>query len=179
MAITSTANTALLCSLSIYASYTISHNTAIERKKVKSLNHVRLFATLWTVAYQAPPSMEFSWQEYWSWEVGCHFLLQGIYLTQGSNPGLLLCKKILYCLNHRGLLLSTNRVATAWNVPGFSPESLLSWEIPQAWEKWLGWLGIPNTHTHTHIPHFYATPDLFKDFDGLIEKLSPSPFWTC
>ena len=32
---------------------------------------------------------------------------------------------------------------------------------------------------HTHIPHFYATPDLFKDFDGLIEKLSPSPFWTC
>ena len=111
--------------------------------------------------------------------MGCHALLQEIFPTQGSNPGLLLCKKILYCLNHRGLLLSTNRVATAWNVPGFSPESLLSWEIPQAWEKWLGWLGIPNTHTHTHIPHFYATPDLFKDFDGLIEKLSPSPFWTC
>ena len=27
---------------------------------------VRLFATLWTVAYQAPPSMGFSRQEYWS-----------------------------------------------------------------------------------------------------------------
>ena len=93
MAITSTANTALLCSLSIYASYTISHNTAIERKKVKSLNHVRLFATLWTVAYQAPPSMEFSWQEYWSWEVGCHFLLQGIYLTQGWNSRALHCRR--------------------------------------------------------------------------------------
>ena len=26
----------------------------------------RLFATPWTVAYQAPPSMEFSRQEYWS-----------------------------------------------------------------------------------------------------------------
>ena len=37
-----------------------------ERKKVKSLSHVRLFATLWTVAYQAPPSVEFSRQEYWS-----------------------------------------------------------------------------------------------------------------
>ena len=37
-----------------------------ERKKVKSLSHVRLFATPWTVAYQAPPSMGFSRQEYWS-----------------------------------------------------------------------------------------------------------------
>ena len=27
---------------------------------------VRLFATLWTVAHQAPPSMGFSGQEYWS-----------------------------------------------------------------------------------------------------------------
>ena len=35
-------------------------------KKVKSLSHVRLFATPWTIAYQAPPSMGFSWQEYWS-----------------------------------------------------------------------------------------------------------------
>ena len=37
-----------------------------ERKKVKSLSRVRLFATPWTVAYQAPPSMGFSRQEYWS-----------------------------------------------------------------------------------------------------------------
>ena len=34
--------------------------------KVKSLSRVRLFETPWTVAYQAPPSMEFSRQEYWS-----------------------------------------------------------------------------------------------------------------
>ena len=34
--------------------------------EVKSLSHVRLFATPWTVAYQAPPSMGFSRQEYWS-----------------------------------------------------------------------------------------------------------------
>ena len=37
-----------------------------ERKKVKSLSRVRLFVTPWTVAYQAPPSMGFSRQEYWS-----------------------------------------------------------------------------------------------------------------
>ena len=34
--------------------------------KVKSLSHVRLLATPWTAAYQAPPSMAFSRQEYWS-----------------------------------------------------------------------------------------------------------------
>ena len=34
--------------------------------KVKSLSPVRLLATPWTTAYQAPPSMGFSRQEYWS-----------------------------------------------------------------------------------------------------------------
>ena len=34
--------------------------------KVKSLSRVRLFATPWTAAYQGPPTMGFSRQEYWS-----------------------------------------------------------------------------------------------------------------
>ena len=34
--------------------------------KVKLLSHARLTATPWTAAYQAPPSMGFSRQEYWS-----------------------------------------------------------------------------------------------------------------
>ena len=34
--------------------------------EVKSLSRVRLFATPWTAAHQAPPSMGFSRQEYWS-----------------------------------------------------------------------------------------------------------------
>ena len=37
-----------------------------EDVKVESLSHVRLSVTPWTVAYQAPPSMGFSRQEYWS-----------------------------------------------------------------------------------------------------------------
>ena len=36
------------------------------KEKVKSLSRVRLLATPWTSAYQAPPSMGFSRQEYWS-----------------------------------------------------------------------------------------------------------------
>ena len=38
----------------------------INKVKVKSLSRVRLLATPWTAAYQAPPSMGFSRQEYWS-----------------------------------------------------------------------------------------------------------------
>ena len=44
------------------------------------------FVTLWTTARQASLSMGFSRQDY---EEGCHFLLQGIFPTQGSNPSLL------------------------------------------------------------------------------------------
>ena len=41
--------------------------------KGKSLSRVQLLATPWTAAYQAPPSMGFSRQEYWR---GCHCLLR-------------------------------------------------------------------------------------------------------
>ena len=45
----------------------ISFSNACKWKvKVKSLSRLRLLATPWTAAYQAPPSMGFSRQEYWS-----------------------------------------------------------------------------------------------------------------
>ena len=45
----------------------ISFSNAWEWKvKVRSLSHVRLLATQWTAAYQAPLSVGFSRQEYWS-----------------------------------------------------------------------------------------------------------------
>ena len=34
--------------------------------------------------------------------VGCHFLLQETFLTQGLNPGLPHCRQMLYCLSHQG-----------------------------------------------------------------------------
>ena len=63
-----------------------------------------LCATLaipWTVACQAPLSMGFSRQEYWS-RLGCHLILQSIFLTQQSNRGLWHCRQILYKLSHKG-----------------------------------------------------------------------------
>ena len=44
-------------------------------------------------------------QETQDFPVGCHFLLQEIFLTQGLNPGLLHCGQILYHLSHQGSLL--------------------------------------------------------------------------
>ena len=41
--------------------------------------------------------------------VGCHFLLQGISLTQGSNLDLLHCRQILYCLSYQGTLNTNSR----------------------------------------------------------------------
>ena len=42
------------------------YTNVIVNVNIKSLSRVRLFATPWTVAYQAPLSMGFSRQEYWS-----------------------------------------------------------------------------------------------------------------
>ena len=50
-------------------------NTWKWKVKVKSLSHVRLFGTPWTVAYQAPLSMDFPGK---STGVGCHCLLRAI-----------------------------------------------------------------------------------------------------
>ena len=45
---------------------TFFSNASKWKVKVKCLSHVQLLATPWTAAYQAPPSMGFSRQEYWS-----------------------------------------------------------------------------------------------------------------
>ena len=59
-------------------------------------------ATPWTVAHQTPLSLKLSRR---NTGVGCHSLLQGIFLMQWSNPGLLHCRQILYLLNHPRSLL--------------------------------------------------------------------------
>ena len=60
--------------------------------KVKTLSRVRLFGTPWTEAlgpWDSPGK---------NTGVGCHSLLQEIFLTQGLNPGLLQYRQILYHL---------------------------------------------------------------------------------
>ena len=76
----------------------------------KSLSCVQLFVTPWTIQ-----SMEF-WGQ--NTGVGSFSLLQGIFPTQGSNPGLPHCRWILYQLSHQG----SPRIL-AWVAYPFSSES--------------------------------------------------------
>ena len=55
------------------------------------LSHVRLFATPWTPLSWNSPGKNTG--------VGSHSLLQGIFPTQGSKPGLLHCRQIYYHLS--------------------------------------------------------------------------------
>ena len=61
-------------------------------------SHVWLFATLRTEIWQAPLSIGFPGK---NTGVGYHALLQGNFSTQGSNPSLLNCRRILYPLSTR------------------------------------------------------------------------------
>ena len=62
---------------------TTCEGTYVMKVKVKSLSIVRLFVTPWTVAHQAPPSMGFSRQEYWS---GLPFPSPGHLSDPGIEP---------------------------------------------------------------------------------------------
>ena len=58
--------------------------TEESKVKVKSVGCAQLLATPWTVAYQAPPSMGFSRQGYWS---GLPFPSPGVLPSPGTEPG--------------------------------------------------------------------------------------------
>ena len=67
---------------------------------MKLLSRVRLFATPWTVAYQAPPSMGFSRQEYWS---GLPFPSSGDLPNPGIESGCVDHNKLWKILKEMGI----------------------------------------------------------------------------
>ena len=69
--------------------------------KVKLLSHVRLCDPM---DCSLPGSSVYGIFPGNSPGVDCHFLLQGIFPTQRSNPGLLHCRQTLYRLSHQGSL---------------------------------------------------------------------------
>ena len=74
-----------------------------KKSENESLSHFHFFTTSWTIE-----SMEFSLGQ--NTGVGSLSLLQGIFSTQGLNPGLPCCRQILYQLSHKGSpLCSVNR----------------------------------------------------------------------
>jgi len=72
--------------------------------------------TPWIVAYQAPPSMEFSRQEYWR---GLPFPSPEDLPEPGIKPGLMRCRQTLYHLNHLGIpftILASVYPSAKWRV---------------------------------------------------------------
>ena len=70
--------------------------------KSESENHLVLSDSLWSHGLQ-PIRLLCPWNSPGkNTGVGCHFLLQGIFSTQGSNPGLPHCRQTLYWLSHQG-----------------------------------------------------------------------------
>ena len=63
--------------------------------------------------------------------VGCHALLQGIFSTQGSNPGFPHCRRILYQLNHQGSPILNNRQSN-------KEKNVTICVITPPWEKDIG-----------------------------------------
>ena len=80
--------------LSHWAVFTVTHF----RVKCELLSRVQFSAISWAIAHQAPLSMGILRARIL--RVGCHALLQGIFLDQGWNPGLPHCRQIFYHLSH-------------------------------------------------------------------------------
>ena len=101
---------------------------------MKSLSRARLFATPWIVCTKLLRPWDFQGK---STRVGCHFLLQGIFPTQGLNPGLSHCRQTLYHLSHQGspkmscCCQVTSVMSDSVRAHGLQPTRLLRpWDSP-------------------------------------------------
>ena len=94
---------------------------------VKSLSHVQLFATPWTVDYQASLSMGFSRQEYWS---------VAISFSRGSSQPR--DRTQVSCIAGRRFTLWATREALKWSI-GYAYILAQSYSSLHAWCTWPRW----------------------------------------
>ena len=71
----------------------------LQERKCQLFNHVQLCDTM---DCSSPGSSIHVIFQAGIFGVGCHFRLQGIFLTQGSNSGIPYCRQTLYHLSHQG-----------------------------------------------------------------------------
>ena len=99
--------------------------------KVKSLSCVQLFETPWTAAYQAPPPMGFSRQEYWS---GAPLPSPNTYYEHTN-----IRKQVSLAVNSGGpkgtLLLRTPLWGILSSLPPPHHSTEENWHIPNSWHK--------------------------------------------
>ena len=123
------------------------------RVKVKSLSHVWLLVTPWTTAYQAPASMGFSRQEYWS-GVPLPSLIGHTNKCNGSrslnSPWMLMlalscCWSLRLHMKEAGLCCakSSQSCLTLWDIMDFKPAGSSVHGILQA--RILEWVAMPSS----------------------------------
>ena len=133
--------------------------------------------------------------------MGCHFLLQRIFPTQGSNPGLHIAGR-LYHLSHQGILIATwvlsvwsgflfNFLILAWGNRCYTYSSVFILQITQSlpskkqslqaaleinWlPKLIRWALLVQTHSYLDLIFFFLSP-LFYSYFLLYIKIF-IPFW--
>ena len=140
----------------------ISFSSAWKRKvKVKSLSRVQLLVTPWTAAYQAPPSMGFSRQEYWSGvplpsplvdgkEYACNAWDPSSIPGSGSSPGgyplqYSCASLVVQTVKNPHAMQETWVQSLGWEDPleeGMETHSsILAWRIPMDRGAW--WAIVP------------------------------------
>ena len=146
---------------------------------------VWLFATPWTVALQVPLSMGFSGKNI---GVGCHFLLKGIFLTQGLNLCLLCllywqAKQNYYVLNKAGVnstLLPTNNntlknITCHWDTIFYKKHKMEHIQkrnqFGECFRNWVGWYKVLRTANPEKIRQKWLPLDFF-DFGFILESIS-------
>ena len=115
----------------------------------------------WTVACQAPLSMGILLAR-----MGCHVLVQGIFPTQGTNPGLLHCRWIIYHLSYQGSPMPTSysemnilvgMMAKIVLINYWAVTTAFCFETSTIWSSVLFWVFISDP----------IGPIIFKDFISL------------
>ena len=112
---------------------------------------------IWLYIYVSCPFVSDSWQPHgllsarllYSWNfpckspgVGCHFLLQGIFPTKGSNPGLPHYRQTLYHLSHQALLCNIRSLKKKKRAPenqvGLSKSVDIYFQriTSKSWDSW-------------------------------------------
>ena len=110
------------------------------------------------IDYSPPSSFVYGDSPGKNTEVGCHALLQGIFTTQGSNPGLPHCRWILYHLS-----LQRNPRILEWVAYPFSRKGTFKWMvhlklIPDTSKLTNYWISVLLFLYSTHI---YWTPNTY------------------
>ena len=122
---------------------------------MKSLSRVRLFATPWTAAHQAPPSMGFSRQEYWS---GLPFPSPGDLPDPGIDPRSPTLQADALTFEPPGKPQPGGLVKSSPLIPSLAPSPAVLCPLPRWWLRWA---------REWHVASFFLSSQLQLATSGL------------